>query len=377
MSAIPYRPNSRLPTPTVPGLPPDAPDPQFKPGPRAATPNTWTFPEICAAYQWPANAPGTGVIAIGELGGGFGMAEMETYFKSIGQPMPTITVVSVDGTKNDNNSGDADIEVALDIQGAAASFFCATGRPAEIRVYFAQDIAPATLAAAKDGCAVMSWSWGADESQWGKTAADEMQAALVTANAAGMAVFCAAGDNSSDDGGGTLGVDLPAACPNAVACGGTTKPKSGIEKVWGTPGQPNGEGTGCGYSKFFAMPVWQKDGGAPVKAGLGRMVPDLCANADPQTGFEIFVHGKEMIIGGTSAVAPLMTGLFAALSKPGDLLGNVGEALWADGARSCFTDIVEGGSGAYDAAVGPDPASGMGTPIGTALAAFVEGDPAA
>ena len=36
------------------------------------------------------------------------------------------------------------------------------------------------------------------------------------------------------------------------------------EKVWGTPGQPNGEGTGCGYSKFFAMPVWQKDGGAPV-----------------------------------------------------------------------------------------------------------------
>ena len=120
---------------TASGLPPDAPDPQFKPGPRAATPNTWTFPEICAAYQWPANAPGTGVIAIGELGGGFGMAEMETYFKSIGQPMPTITVVSVDGTKNDNNSGDADIEVALDIQGAAASFFCATGRPAEIRVH--------------------------------------------------------------------------------------------------------------------------------------------------------------------------------------------------------------------------------------------------
>ena len=100
MSAIPYRPYYRLPTPTVPGLPPDAPDPQFKPGPRAATPNTWTFPEICAAYQWPANAPGTGVIAIVELGGGWRPADMTKYFASIGQPEPKITDVSVDGTKN-------------------------------------------------------------------------------------------------------------------------------------------------------------------------------------------------------------------------------------------------------------------------------------
>jgi len=40
------------------------------------------------------------VIGIVELGGGWVQSDMAAYFKSINQPVPQITDVSVDGTKN-------------------------------------------------------------------------------------------------------------------------------------------------------------------------------------------------------------------------------------------------------------------------------------
>jgi hypothetical protein len=56
--------------------------------------------------------------------------------------------VSVDGTKNtpDPAPNSADGEVALDIEVAAAAYYVATGKPATIRVYWAQDIAVAVRA---------------------------------------------------------------------------------------------------------------------------------------------------------------------------------------------------------------------------------------
>ena len=47
----------------------------------------------------------------------------------------------------------------------------------------------------------------------------------------------------------------------------------------------------------------------------GRGVPDVAANADPDTGYKVVVDGQEMVIGGTSAVAPLMAGLIALLNE--------------------------------------------------------------
>jgi hypothetical protein len=78
------------------------------------------------------------------------------------------------------------------------------------------------------------------------------------------------------------------------------------ETVWNDdPGNPQGSGTGGGFSELFSpMPAWQA--GAPH--GPGRMVPDVAANADPYTGYNVFVHGAQETIGGTSAVAPLYAG---------------------------------------------------------------------
>jgi kumamolisin len=343
---------------------------------RATHSLTWSVPALCAAYSWPSNLAGGGVIAIVELGGGWVQADMAAYFKSINQPLPQITDVSVDGTTNSqqNPHNDADVEVALDIQVAGAGYYAATGKPAVIRVYWAQDIAPGVAAAQKDGCAVCSISWGADEATWGAAAADAMETAAQAATAAGMTVFGAAGDNDSSDGGPTpANVDAPASCPHVVGCGGTSKTAT-TETVWNdNPGRTNGEGTGGGYSTLFPVQAWQI--GAPPappkekgekSPGKGRMVPDVSANADPDTGYEIFVYGAQTIVGGTSAVAPLYAGLFAAF---GSKLGFVTPKLWLN--QGDFTDITVGSNGEFSAAKGPDPCSGIGSPIGTKLAALL------
>jgi kumamolisin len=334
---------------------------------------TWTVPNLCAAYNWPTGLAGGGVIAIVELGGGWVQSDMNSYFQSIGQPVPSITDVSVDGTQNTPNqqgsAGEADFEVGLDIQVSAASYYVATGQAATIRVYWSQDIGTAIAKAAADGCDVCSISWGADEAQWGTSGAEALEQSAETATAGGLAIFGAAGDNDSSDGGPTpANVDCPSSCPHVVGCGGTSKTATS-ETVWNdNPGQTNGEGTGGGYSTIFPVQSWQI-GAPPAPAntqyGSGRMVPDVSADADPDTGYSVFIHGSTTVLGGTSAVAPLYAGLFAALGKK---LGFVTPTLWQN--QTAFNDITVGSNGMYSAAVGPDPCSGIGSPIGTKIAAL-------
>ena len=323
----------------------------------------WQVTDLCAAYNWPTNLAGGGVIAIVELGGGWLPADVQQYFAAVGKDAaPSITDISVDGTRNTPNPdpGGADGEVALDIQVAGAAYFAATGKPAQIRVYWAKDIAPAVRAALADGCDVCSISWGADEATWGAAAAQDMEAAATEATNAGMVVFAAAGDNDSSDGGPTpANVDVPASCPHVVGCGGTNKTRTS-ETVWNNePGKPSGSGTGGGYSTLFTpIPPWQH--GAPN--GPGRLVPDVSANADPNTGYEIIVNGQKQTVGGTSAVAPLYAGLFAAFGRK---LGFVTPTLWEN--QPAFHDITQGDNGKYRAGVGPDPCTGLGSPIGQSL----------
>ena len=287
----------------------------------------------------------------------------------MGQPTPQITDVSVDGTQNSPNqsigrSVDPDFEVALDIQVAAAAYFVATGKPAVIRVYWAGDIASAVRAATADGCDVCSISWGSDEADWGSSALD-METAAQAATAAGMVVFGAAGDNDSSDGGlSPANVDVPSSCPHVIGCGGTNKTPTD-ETVWNqSPGRTHGEGTGGGYSGVFPTQPWQT--GAPTGPG-GRMVPDLAA--DGRSQYRLSDRGPrwaEQQEGGTSAVAPLIAGLFASF---GTKLGFVTPKLWAN--QNCFNDITVGNNGFYTAGPGPDPCSGIGSPIGTKLAALL------
>jgi kumamolisin len=340
--------------------------PYFKLRKQATAPSgTWSVPALCAAYEWPSNLAGGGVIAIVELGGGWVQSDIDAFFQSLGQPSPSLTDVSVDGTANAPGQSDADIEVALDIEVAGASYYAATGKAATIRVYWSQDIASAVEKAAADGCDVCSISWGNDEAEWGTAGCYQMNGAAATAANGRMIVFAASGDNDSSDGGTTpANVDCPSSCALIIGCGGTSKTGTN-ETVWNdNPGQTDGEGTGGGYSTCFPAQPWQTNI-PPAPKGLGRMVPDVAANADPETGYLMVQGGQQQIVGGTSAVAPLYAGLFAAFGKK---LGFALAKAWANPAA--FALITQGGNGKYDAGPQPSPCTGLGVPIGTKLAAL-------
>jgi kumamolisin len=340
----------------------------------ASAENFWNVPDLCAAYNWPAGLAGGGVIAIVEFGGGWLQSDLDQYFSGIGQPSPTVTDCSVDDTVNTPNPDPYgyDSEVALGIQVAGASYYAATGKPASIRVYWSADIAAAVHQATVDGCDVCSISWGFDEANWvppGKTCTD-MELVAAAATQAGMVVFAASGDNDSKDGGpNPANVDCLASCPHVIGCGGTTKTATS-ETVWNNnPGETDGTGTGGGFSTAFTpLPNWQI--GAPN--GPGRMVPDVAANADPNTGYNIVLHGEPTTRGGTSAVAPLYAGLFAAFGRK---LGYVTQKLWLN--PLCFNDITVGDNGAFRADRGPDPCTGLGTPIGLKLSSLFQSNAAA
>jgi kumamolisin len=357
--------------------------------PRAGAANTsFTPPQIAALYQFPPNASAAGqTIAIIELGGGYKTADLTTYFKSLGQKTPSVTTVSVDGAKNSpTNANSADGEVMLDIEVAAA---VAPG--AKIVVYFAPntdqgfiDAIATAIHDTKNKPSVISISWGAAESNWTGQSMTALDAACQSAAALGITITVAAGDNGSTDGvsGGQNHVDFPASSPHVLACGGTKLLGSGStissEVVWNE--LTNNEGaTGGGVSNFFPLPSWQSGAGVPKPTNPtgGRGVPDVAGDADPSTGYVIRVDGKNMVIGGTSAVAPLWAGLIAvANAQNGKSAGFIQPAIYAAKGKAAFNDITSGTNYTgtpvgFKAGPGWDACTGLGSPIGTKLITVV------
>jgi kumamolisin len=335
------------------------------PGLRPRVGGPYRVLDLCKAYNFPTGLPGGGVIGILELGGGYTQADLDLFSQINGMPQIQCSDVSINGGQNTPGQ-QADGEVLLDIQVAAAAYYFCTGQVPTIKMFFAPNSLssfPAVInAAVSNGCDVLSISWGADETAWGTEAADQTETAAQAAAESGCAIFAAAGDNSSSDGDVGANVDLPSACPHVIGCGGTTKTPFS-ELVWGD-GTPNGNGTGGGYSNLFSPPDWQI-GAPPSPGNPGRMVPDVAANADPNTGYLIVVNGQEIPIGGTSAVAPFFAGLFASFGRQ---LGFLTPTLWQN--PEAFEDITQGSNGSFQASVGPDPCTGLGVPIGQALASL-------
>jgi kumamolisin len=338
---------------------------------------TYTPLQLGQLYDFPAGLDGTGqTLAIVELGGGFRSSDLAQYFGNLGIARPpTVTAVPVAGGAN-QPGGDADGEVMLDIEVIGALV-----PGAAIVVYFApntdQGFYEAISQAAHDTGhkpSVMSISWGGPEDSWTGPSRDAMQSALEDAAALGVTVTVAAGDSGSSDGesDGQAHVDFPASSPYALACGGTKLTAHGgtitSEVVWNETAAGEGA-TGGGVSTSFALPLWQQQSSVPraPNGSAGRGVPDVAGNADPLTGYHVLVDGQAQVIGGTSAVAPLWAALIARcnqhLAAP---VSDVHAALYQIGERA-FRDITQGDNGAYRAAAGWDPCTGLGSPRGQAL----------
>lgn len=345
----------------------------------AAAGTSFAPPQVATAYAFPARTDGTGqTIALIELGGGYAQTDLSAYFAKLGIPLPSVTSVSVDGATNaptgDPNSADAEVDLDIEVAGAIAP-------GAKIVVYFSpntdQGFLDAITTAIHDTAnapSIVSISWGGPESSFTPQASSNFDNAFADAAMLGVTVMCAAGDNGSTDGvtDGRQHCDFPASSPHVLACGGTRLAYDGTsissEVVWNNGA--TGGATGGGISDAFPLPSWQVSAGVPPSANpggqIGRGVPDVSGDADPQSGYMIRVDGSDSIVGGTSAVAPLWAALVARLNqltvKP---LGFLNAALYAN--PSAFNDIVSGNNGAYAASAGWDACTGLGSPNGTKL----------
>jgi len=361
---------------------------------RAAHPaGTFTPPQVASLYDYPTGGTGKGeCIALIELGGGYRAKDVQHYFQSVLKVTPpNVTAISVDGGQNapTGNGDGPDGEVMLDIEVAGG-----VAQQASIAVYFTPntdqgfyDAISQALHDTTNNPSVISISWGGPESSWTAQSLTEFNTLLEDAATLGVSVCIAAGDNGSTDGvsDGLQHVDFPASSPYALACGGTKLVASGgaisSEVVWNETA--NGEGaTGGGISAVFPKPDYQDNANVPpsVNPGqfVGRGVPDVAGDADPVSGYDVYVDGQATVIGGTSAVAPLWAGLIARINQMlGKPVGFLNPTLYTQVAGAGgFHDITSGNNGAYAAASGWDPCTGLGSPDGTAIKESLSGSPA-
>jgi kumamolisin len=303
-----------------------------------------------------------------------------------------VSAVSVDGGANLPGKSQADGEVVLDIEVAGS-----VAPAASIAVYFAPNNTSGFIDAVKTAVhdsvrkpSVVSISWGGPEDPNGQVATqflDGLNEAIQEGAAMGVTVCVAAGDNGSadmsSDWDGKPHADFPASSPYALACGGTTLLATGAtiasETVW-NDGQ-NGGATGGGVSDVFALPAYQGSVSVPLSPTKfrGRGLPDLAGDADPNTGYQIYLDGKWQVFGGTSAVAPLNAALLALINqqlqqKYSTTAGQINPQIYAAGASSAFRDITVGNNdiegdlhGEYSAGPGWDACSGFGVPMGAKL----------
>jgi kumamolisin len=357
--------------------------PKRRSRPARAGAASFTPVQLATLYAFPEGDGRGECIGIIELGGGYRPQDIQAYFAGLGLAAPAVTAISVDQGANqptgDPNGPDGEVMLDIEVAGAIAP-------AASIAVYFAPNTDAGFLDAVTTAIhddvrkpSVISISWGGPESTWTQQAMSAMDQAFQAAATLGITVCIAAGDSGSTDGvgDGNNHVDFPASSSHALACGGTSLQASGTtiarEVVWNDGNPASGAGGG-GVSTVFALPAWQQ--GLDITDSEGnrsplamRGVPDVSADADPQTGYDVLVDGTSAVIGGTSAVAPLWAGLIARINAlTGRAAGFVNPALY--GQPSALRDITRGNNGGFAASAGWDACTGLGSPDGSKVAAI-------
>ena len=290
----------------------------------------------------------------------FTQSDVTAYDKKFSLTPSTPIVVKSDGGTTDKSGED---EVELDIEvvqalapGATIDVYEAPNSDAGEAAVYAQLVS--------SDVPVISTSWGQDEAAETASNRTALNTDFQEAAAQGQSIYAASGDDGSDDAGnGGTSVDFPAADPYVTGAGGTTLKLTSAnawssEKAW--------SGSGGGVSSYFDTPSFQTS----VNTGTYRSVPDVSADADPNTGWAIYTEGAWAEYGGTSAAAPNWAAFTAiydseakALSKP--VLGFANASIYAlaesSDYSSAFHDVTSGSNGAYSAGTGYDKVTGWGS----------------
>jgi len=122
--------------------------------------------------------------------------------------------------------------------------------------------------------------------------------------------------------------------------------------------------------------------------GTGRGYPDIAAVGE--TWIMIVTGGQSSPVGGTSASSPIVAGIFTllndySLSKSGKSLGPMNQFLYQMAAKrpAAFTDITFGDNRCteegcassckgFEAAIGWDPVTGLGSPVYSEMLAYLQ-----
>jgi kumamolisin len=352
--------------------------------------------EVTKLYDFPGNlAAGQSVAIFSE--GGYLPTDISANFG--GHP-PVVVDVNVDS----HNLGFADPETTQDI------FIAASAAPgATIGVYFTTftqqgwvDLITRVIHpdVGDPACSVLSSSFyvsnGDDKPTllaegisigWLTAVSAEFEDAAIQ----NVTVCIASGDTGAQSkvGDGHAHVQYPASDPRVLSVGGTTVGHvSGLsfdEYAWNdkfTFGVFTGFGaSGGGVSDLFPPPGYQVDAHVPPSVNdghHGRGVPDVSANASPNSGYPIILGGVPSLFpaSGTSASAPLWAGLMAVLNAAvGQNVGFINPVIYALSGAG-FRDILPepgaadntfAGVKGYPVTPGWDAVTGWGSPRGVAL----------
>ena len=197
----------------------------------------YTPAEIHAAYDVSGDVGSGGRgerVAILEFGGGFSSADFSSFCAAYGLPAADVTEVSVSGAKNDyrGQTGDADVEVALDMDWVRAS-----APEAEMDLWWAPNVDTGWvdfLAALLDAPearrpSVVSISWGMPEGGFSTSRRyDQTRQLFQSCALLGITFVCASGDAGAADElpddswyDGQRHVDFPSVVPEVTSVGGT------------------------------------------------------------------------------------------------------------------------------------------------------------
>ncbi len=305
--------------------------------------------QLRRAYGATAAATGTGrTVALIEIGTPYRMFDtLAQYAKSNGLPAPKGTQFKELVIGRGGACGNYfDIEEQLDSEATyalapGANQLMVDGDSCDLGLQGVQPLFDAELAVLTGNgnaasAAIESNSWGITGGEaWPKVYATTADTINLRAAAEGVSMLFSSGDNP--------GISVPASDPYSLAVGGTTVGigqagnrlfETGwsnddvvFDKTWQDFGIGR-DAAGGGASLLFARPAYQNGVVPPSMASpgvgrsqLNRAVPDIAADADPNTGIlqGVIVAGAKgqpdqyqtFVDGGTSLASPLVAGMLA------------------------------------------------------------------
>ncbi len=323
--------------------------------------------DVAARYQFPDGRGHGQTIGVVQLRGIFKPDDFDQCMRAQGlAPVHPIVKRVDDAAVAHEIATTKDLEAALDVQ-----LIASLAPEARIVVYEAPDDERGFLDAVRDAIfdeeyapSVLSISYGWPEQLWTPAALHILDELFAAAALMGVTICCSSGDNGAEvDDNGKPHVVAPASIPFAVACGATIIQDGGLEEqTW--------EKTGGGFSERFDVPQWQGAArSSAMQYGMqpGRGVPDVAAQQLP--GYYVVMEGAELAMGGTSAVAPVWSALIARINEQiGVPAGSFLPILYEQSGEKIFREVTSGGNGRFQAGAGWNPCTGLGTPIGIAIA---------